>query len=236
VRVLLVGQDRSSVDRIAESLGRFGHQVRHADTGRQALSSVHDADFVLLDLGLPDLDGREVCRRIRRHSTVPVIVVTHGGDELDCVLLLESGADDYLVKPCSMRELLARMDAVSRRVLVGAGHTASSHPAPRGDDDPRHERRQGALAVDLRARRALLHGRTVPLTRREFDLLAVLLAEPGAVVGRQQLIDEVWDENWHRSTRTLDVHVGSLRAKLGDRRWIESVRGVGFRVVEPCEP
>ena len=236
VRVLLVGQDTSSVDAIAEALQRFGHHVRHTGSGEQALRSVNDADFVLLVLGLPDLDGREVCRRIRQHSTVPVIVVTHSGDELDCVLLLQSGADDYLVKPCSMRELLARMDAVSRRVLVGAGLAASLDPAPRTSGSPSHERRQGALAVDVRARRAVLHGRSVSLTRREFDLLAALLAEPGAVVGRQELIERVWDENWHRSTRTLDVHVGSLRSKLGDRRWIESVRGVGFRIVEPRQP
>ena len=214
---------------MVESLQRFGHQVQHACTGEQALEAVAQVDFVLLDLGLPDLEGQEVCRRIRQSSGVPVIVVTGRGDELDCILLLKSGADDYVVKPCSIRVLLARMDAIVRRCAARQPTTDATHPVNMGSvvDRPR---RHGALSVDLRARRAVLHDREIVLTRREFDLLAVLLADPGAVVSRRELIEDVWDANWHGSTRTLDVHIGSLRTKLGDRRWIESVRGVGFRI------
>ncbi|MFB9853634.1 response regulator transcription factor [Micromonospora andamanensis] len=222
--------DESLAGTMVEALRRFGHDVEHVTTGLEALTALGKAEFVLLELGLPDLDGQEVCRRIRQQSWIPIIVVTGRGDELNRVLLLETGADDFVVKPYSMRELLARMDAVVRRGAVGEVGRALRVPSA----GPAEERRRhGPLQVDLRVRRASLHDREVTLTRREFDLLAVLLDDPGAVVGRQELIERVWDENWHGSTRTLDVHVGSLRTKLGDRRWIESVRGVGFRVRMP---
>ncbi|MFD1080317.1 response regulator transcription factor [Micromonospora andamanensis] len=222
--------DESLAGTMVEALRRFGHDVEHVTTGLEALTALGKAEFVLLELGLPDLDGQEVCRRIRQQSWIPIIVVTGRGDELNRVLLLETGADDFVVKPYSMRELLARMDAVVRRGAVGEVGRALRVPAAGPVEE---QRRHGPLQVDLRVRRASLHDREVTLTRREFDLLAVLLDDPGAVVGRQELIERVWDENWHGSTRTLDVHVGSLRTKLGDRRWIESVRGVGFRVRMP---
>jgi DNA-binding response OmpR family regulator len=228
----VVEDDKTLADAMAEALQRFGHEVQIATSGEQALKAVEDAEFVLLDLSLPDLDGQEVCRRIRQESWVPLIVVSGRGDELDRVLLLQSGADDYVVKPCGMRELLARMEAVVRRGAVGNAVDPSAAAGSRGGGD---QRRCGPLCVDLRARRVAMGGREVALTRREFDLLSALLADPGAVVGRQELIEQVWDEHWHGSTRTLDVHIGSLRTKLGDRRWIESVRGVGFRIRLPSD-
>jgi DNA-binding response OmpR family regulator len=231
VRVLVVENDETLAEDMAEALRRSGHEVEHAGTGEQALKMFADFQFILLDLGLPDLDGHEVCRRIRESSWVPLIVLTGRSDELDRVLLLRAGADDYVVKPGSMRELLARMDAVVRRGAVGdATYAPGTLSEGTGGGD---QRRHADLSVDLRSRRTVLRDREVPLTRREFDLLAALLADPGAVVGRQELIEGVWDENWHGSTRTLDVHIGSLRTKLGDRRWIESIRGVGFRVQAP---
>ncbi|MFI6762862.1 response regulator transcription factor [Micromonospora sp. NPDC050417] len=231
VRVLVVEDDEHLADVMIEALQRFGHDAQHVTTGGGALAVLGEVEFVLLDLGLPDLDGQEVCRRIRQHSWIPIIVVTGRGDELNRILLLQTGADDYVVKPYSMRELLARMDAVVRRGTVG--ETGRVQLAATGGASGEEQRRHGPLRLDLRVRRASLHDREVTLTRREFDLLAALLDDPGAVVGRQELIERVWDENWHGSTRTLDVHVGSLRTKLGDRRWIESVRGVGFRVRTP---
>ncbi|MGC5051851.1 response regulator transcription factor [Micromonospora sp. DT48] len=232
--MLVVEDDESLGGTMVEALRRFGHEAEHVTTGVEALTVLGKAEFILLDLGLPDLDGQEVCRRIRQHSWIPIIVVTGRGDELNRVLLLETGADDYVVKPYSMRELLARMDAVVRRGAVGeVGEAGRALRGASAGPPVEEQRRHGPLQVDLRVRRASLHDREVTLTRREFDLLAALLDDPGAVVGRQELIERVWDENWHGSTRTLDVHVGSLRTKLGDRRWIESVRGVGFRVRMP---
>ncbi|HEX6076166.1 MAG TPA: response regulator transcription factor [Micromonosporaceae bacterium] len=230
LRVLVVEDDKTLAEVMAEALQRFGHEVQIAVSGEQALKAVEDAEFVLLDLGLPDLDGQEVCRRIRQESWVPLIVMTGRSDELDRVLLLQSGADDYIVKPCGMHELLARMEAVVRRGTVGNAVEPAVATNGRSGGD---QRRCGPLCVDLRERRVVMYEQELALTRREFDLLSALLADPGAVVGRQQLIEQVWDEHWHGSTRTLDVHIGSLRTKLGDRRWIESVRGVGFRIRFP---
>lgn len=230
MRVLVVEDDKTLAEVMAEALQRFGHEVQIAVSGEQALKAVEDAEFVLLDLGLPDLDGQEVCRRIRQESWVPLIVMTGRSDELDRVLLLQSGADDYIVKPCGMHELLARMEAVVRRGTVGNAVEPAVATNGRSGGD---QRRCGPLCVDLRERRVVMYEQELALTRREFDLLSALLADPGAVVGRQQLIEQVWDEHWHGSTRTLDVHIGSLRTKLGDRRWIESVRGVGFRIRFP---
>jgi DNA-binding response OmpR family regulator len=172
---------------------------------------------VLLDLGLPDCDGFDVCRELRSRSEVPIIVVTARSDEVDRVVGLELGADDYMVKPFGFRELLARIRAVTRR---------------RG---PRFEpgaTELGRLSLDRRTRRVLLDGEELALTPKEFDLLAYLADDPGAVRNRQQLIEEVWDPHWYGPTKTLDVHVASLRRKLGDAGWIETVRGVGFRLSE----
>ncbi|GAA3246002.1 response regulator transcription factor [Streptomyces labedae] len=227
MQVLVVEDDTRIAEALSEALQRFGHKVDWVGTGAQALEVAPRSEFILLDLGLPDLDGQEVCRRGREASAVPIIAVTARAEELDRVLVLQAGADDYLVKPYSMRELLARMDAVARRVRAHA-------PAQAAVGGGGEERCVfGPLSVCLRTRQVEVDGIVVQVTRREFDLLAALLADPGAVRDRENLISEVWDPNWHGSTRTLDVHIGSLRSKLGGREWIEAVRGVGFRLVVP---
>ena len=173
------------------------------------------ADLVLLDLGLPDMDGSEVCRQVRKTSAVPIIVVSARGDESDRVLGLELGADDYLVKPFGLRELVARVRAVSRRAA---------------SDPDQLLQRIGAVEIDRRTRRVTVDEAEVALSPKEFDLLSLLGQDPGAVVSREQIMDEVWDPHWYGPTRTLDVHVASLRKKLGDPGLIETVRRVGFRL------
>ncbi|MEA2148727.1 MAG: hypothetical protein QOD69_557, partial [Solirubrobacteraceae bacterium] len=184
-------------------------------------------NIVLLDLTLPDGDGRELCREWRRESQVPIIMLTARGTETDRVVGLELGADDYVVKPFSAAEVAARIRAVLRRA------------AP--DRSAQHERVTiGELAIDPATRGATLAGEELGLTRKEFDLLARLAREPGTVVSREDLMADVWDENWFGSTKTLDVHVGFLRRKLGDDaaapRYLRTVRGVGFQLAAPDEP
>ncbi len=178
-------------------------------------------DVVLLDLGLPDLDGIEVARRAREGGSFPIIVISARGEETDRVLALELGADDYLVKPFGMRELVARIRAVHRR---------TSGISPSGTDTPLEV---GALSVDSRARRAFVGEEELTLTPKEFDVLAYLAKDPGTAHRRETILQDVWDMNWYGSTKTLDAHVAALRKKLGDPRWIESVRGVGFRLQPP---
>jgi DNA-binding response OmpR family regulator len=189
--------------------------VTRVATGQAALDAPKP-DLVLLDLRLPDLDGYEVCRRLRARSDVPIIVVTAKGEEVDRVVGLELGADDYVVKPFGLRELVARMRAVLRR--------AARQPA---DVDTLEV---GELSVDLRARRAMIDGRELPLTVKEFDLLTLLMRDAGAVVTKQRILNEVWNTNWYGSAKTVDVHVASLRKKVGDPGLIETVRGVGLRL------
>ena len=214
MKVLLVEDEDSIAAPLSQGLRREGFEVERAATGAEALAAA-PADVVLLDLRLPDTDGYAVCRALRERSAVPIIMVTARGEEVDKVIGLELGADDYVVKPFGLRELIARIHAVTRR----------TQPAPAAGP-----LRVGPLEVDLRARRARLHGAELPLTAKEFDLLAELAAEPGAVVTRQQLLRRIWDTDWYGQTKTIDVHVGSLRRKLGDPGWIETVRGVGFRL------
>ncbi|MFB7941387.1 response regulator transcription factor [Streptomyces sp. NPDC056049] len=228
MQVLVVEDDTRIAEALTEALQRFGHDVDWVGSGAEALKAAPSTDFVLLDLGLPDLDGQEVCRRVRETSAVPIIAVTARSEELDRILVLQAGADDYLVKPYSMRELLARMDAVARRVHAPARTKTSAGAGGEGELCA-----MGPLLVDMRTRMVQMDGELVHLTRREFDLLAALLEDAGAVKAREDLINDVWDPNWHGSTRTLDVHIGSLRTKLGGREWIQSVRGVGFRMVLP---
>lgn len=225
MRILLVEDDKHVADPLISWLEHHGHEVQHVRTGETALAAP-SADLVLLDLGLPDLDGVEVCRRLRERSDVPIIVATARGDELDRVLGLNAGADDYLVKPFGLQELLARVAAVTRRMHRGVQASAGGPVA--GPDGG-----SGRLKIDLRTHRALLDGEELQLARKEFDLLAFLYADLGAVRTREEIIDNVWDAHWHGSTRTLDVHVSTLRMKLGNQAWIETVRGVGFRLVEP---
>jgi DNA-binding response OmpR family regulator len=216
--LLLVEDDPTIAEPLIEGLEYEGFRVRWVRTGQAALAGP-DADLVLLDLGLPDVDGREVCRALTARSATPVVVVTARGDEFDRVLLLELGADDYVVKPFGFRELVARIRAVLRR--GGRAPTA----------DGRQE--LGALTIDRRGRQVQLAGHPVELTTKEFDLLALLGEEPGTVRRREEIIARVWDENWWGSTKTLDVHVASLRKKLGNPRWIATLRGVGYRLDVP---
>jgi DNA-binding response OmpR family regulator len=216
VRVLLVEDDDTIAEPLLKGLGRADIDVVRVRTGRDALDAP-EPDLVLLDLGLPDIDGYEVCRAMRARSSVPIIVLTARGEEVDRVIGLELGADDYMVKPFGFRELVARIRAVTRR----AGPAAEPRPAPVRVD---------GLEIDVRRHRVTVDGVAVELTRKEFDLLAVLAEDPGAVRTRGELLDRVWDPHWYGPTKTLDVHVASLRRKLGDSSWIETVRGVGYRL------
>jgi two-component system, OmpR family, response regulator RegX3 len=217
VRVLIVEDEDAIAEPLAEGLRREGFDVARAATGADALAA-SPVDLVLLDLRLPDLDGLDVCRELRARSAVPIIIVTARGEEADRVVGLELGADDYVVKPFGLRELIARIRAVSRRT--------------RGEPDD-GVARIGELEVDVRARRARVAGGDVELTQKEFDLLAALARDPGAVLSRRRLLEDVWETSWYGSSKTIDVHVAALRRKLGDPGWIETVRGVGFRLVEP---
>ncbi len=224
VRLLLVEDDDAIAGPLVKGLGREGFEVTRVATGSDALAA-EASDLVLLDLGLPDIDGYEVCRRLRAESDVPIIVITARGDEVDRVVGLELGADDYVVKPFGFRELVARIRAVSRRA-------ASRQADDEVEADP--VLRAGRVEVDTRTRRATVDGGEINLTRKEFDLLALLASDPGATRTRDEILEEVWDAHWYGPTKTLDVHVASLRKKLGDPALIETVRGVGFRLgIEP---
>jgi DNA-binding response OmpR family regulator len=213
-RILVVEEDVGDMDALARGLRRHGHQVRGAKTGNETLMVYEDADLVLLDLELPDLDGLEVCRGIRSASDVPIIAVTARGTEVDRVLGLQAGADDYVVKPYGFRELMARMDAVMRRARPRAS-------AP-------HVVSHGPLRIDAGSREVSVDGRLIDVTRKEFDLLYLLAAHPDTVIPRKRVIHQVWGDSWSR--RTVDTHVSSLRHKLGRSDWIITVRGVGFRL------
>jgi two-component system, OmpR family, response regulator RegX3 len=225
-RILFVEDERSISEPFAKALAREGFEPVTAFTATEALALAGrmEFDLVLLDLNLPDGDGRDVCRELRRRSDVPVVMLTARGTEMDRVVGLELGADDYVVKPFSSAEVIARIRAVLRR--TGRGGSAPAEP-----------RTVGELSVDPGARTARLAGRELELTRREFDLLVRLIADAGNVVTRDDLLSSVWDENWYGSTKTLDVHVGTLRRKLGDDAeaptYIHTVRGVGFRMAVP---
>ena len=218
MRVLVVEDDDSIAVPLVTGLEREGFAVERVATGAEALAAA-PADMVLLDLGLPDIDGYEVCRRLRAASAVPIIVVTARGEEVDRVIGLELGADDYLVKPFGLRELVARIRAVARR---SEGRVAAPDV-----------RRVAGVELDIRTRRVSIDGDEVELTRKEFDLLALLMAEPGAIRTRDEIMETVWDAHWYGPTKTLDVHIAALRRKLGDPTLIETVRGVGFRTAEP---
>ncbi|HXF73928.1 MAG TPA: response regulator transcription factor [Actinomycetota bacterium] len=219
-RILLVEDEPTITEPLAEHLEREGFQVEIAPTLARAAEAIRreEPDLILLDVMLPDGDGRELCRDLRRRSDVPIIMLTARGEEVDRVVGLELGADDYVVKPFSARELVARMRAVLRR---GTG------PPRRGAIE------LGDLRLDPASRTVTKGGAPLELTAREFDLLHLLMAHAGEVVRRERIMDEVWDPHWFGSTKTLDVHVSWLRKKLGDDparpRYITTVRGVGFR-------
>jgi DNA-binding response OmpR family regulator len=223
VHILLVEDDPSIASSLQDSLIGAGFEVTHVATGRAAIDA-DPGDVVLLDLGLPDVDGYDVCRAIRAGSEVPIIVLTARGEELDRVLGLELGADDYVVKPFGFRELVARIRAVTRRYARQDGVAPTEE----------NQLVAGPLVIDRRAHRVLLDEREIQLTPKEFDLLAFLAEDPGAVRSRTDIVEHVWDANWFGPTKTVDAHVASLRKKLGDGRWIEAVRGVGFRLEVPA--
>ncbi|MCX5410057.1 response regulator transcription factor (plasmid) [Streptomyces sp. NBC_00335] len=259
--VLIVEDDDGIAEALEQALTVHGYGTCRTGTGAAALEQLDDASLVLLDLGLPDLAGHEVCRRIRERSCVPVIALSGRADELDRVMALHMGADDFVAKPFGRYELMARIQAVFRRTgdcprHDGAPAAHGPLPEPGSLREPEHEHehdperglergpgagagrpggilRAGPLSLDRRARKVYLDGTEVRITRKEFELLAMLLEEPGTVMERQDIMARVWDENWFGSTRTLDVHVGSLRGKLGSNDWIEAARGVGYRLTVP---
>lgn len=223
-QVLVVDDERSLAKVVASYLARDGYQVRCVFDGPAALDAAREdkPDVVVLDLMLPGLDGVEVCRRLRTFSDCYVIMLTARTEEADKLTGLGVGADDYLTKPFSPRELVARVAAMQRRPRQPRGRP---EPAPR---------RFGPLEVDAPAREARLDGAPVPLTRTEFDLLAVLSARPNVVLSRAELITAVWGEGWVGDEHLVDVHIGHLRRKLGDAparpRFILTVRGIGYRM------
>jgi DNA-binding response OmpR family regulator len=213
-RVLVVEDDEAIYEPLVRALSRDGYDVEHATTGEAALDRLQDGDFdlLVLDLGLPGMDGIAVCRQVReRHGSLPVLMLTARTAELDEVLGLDAGADDYVTKPFTLAVLGARVRALLRR------------------DAPSDLVEAAGVRLDRGARRAWRGARELELAPKEFDLLATLVEHAGTALRRDELMRMVWDENWFGSTKTLDVHIGWLRSKLGDPPLITTVRGVGFR-------
>nr|WP_243275086.1 response regulator transcription factor [Streptomyces albus] len=235
---MLVEDDDRVAAALSAVLARHGFQVTHVRSGAEALQELLAGGqegprfaVVLLDLGLPDQDGFEVCGRIRRAGSTPVIMVTARADVRSRIHGLNLGADDYVVKPYDMGELLARIHAVSRRTAAEESQAAESGDAPDGGTAATPGTiRLGAVTIELPTRRVSVDGTLVALTRKEFDLLALLAQRPGVVFRREQIISEVWRTSWEGTGRTLEVHVASLRAKLRRPALIETVRGVGYRM------
>ncbi|MEV0450357.1 response regulator transcription factor [Streptomyces sp. NPDC050600] len=233
MRLLLVEDDDHVAAALSAILARHGFQITHARNGEEALQAVLPAahgerpsfGVILLDLGLPDQDGYQVCGRIRKLTATPVIMVTARADVRSRIHGLNLGADDYVVKPYDTGELLARIHAVSRRTSAGEDGAVAAEDSTL---------RLGQVTVELPTRRVSVDGDAVALTRKEFDLLALLAQRPGVVFRREQIISEVWRTNWEGTGRTLEVHVASLRSKLRMPALIETVRGVGYRLVAPA--
>lgn len=216
LHMLVVEHDKRLADFVGYGLQRDGYDAGLVETGEEALSRYQSADFVLLDMGLPDLDGVTVCRRIRESCDVPIISTVDSDVELDKVLVLQAGADDCMSKPYGLRELIARIETILRR----------TRPAQRYRRIITH----GPLHIDSNLRQLRLHGRIFPITRKEFDLLSLLALQPEHVVSRAQIMSRVWGDEWAKNSRTIDTHVSSLRNKLGANLWITSVRGMGYRL------
>ena len=222
MRLLIVEDEDSIAIPLADGLRREGFEVERVATGADALAAP-EPDLMLLDLRLPDMDGYAVAREVRARSRVPIIMVTARGEEVDRVVGLEIGADDYVVKPFGLRELIARINAVMRRI----GDASAT-------DDTPDEMQAGPLVVSMRTHRVTMDGEDLHLTPREFEILTMLMADPGAVVSRDDLLRRLWGTTWAVQTKAIDVHVSSLRRKLGDPAWVETVRGVGFRLGVPA--
>jgi DNA-binding response OmpR family regulator len=218
--ILVVEDDEAIASGLVRVLDSQGYSVQRVGRGRQALALVTDeVGLVVLDLGLPDVDGLEVCRRLRSaRPDLAILILTARDQELDVVSGLDAGADDYLVKPFRLSELLARVRAHLRRTLAAA-------PA-----ETREPLRAGDLTVDPAARRAWRGRDELELRPKEFELLALLVAEAGRAVTRERIMHEVWDTEWLGATKTLDTHVGTLRTKLGEPEAITTLRGVGYRL------
>ena len=224
MHILLVEDDDRIAAALRPALARHGIDTTRLDRGRGAVDHLAGVDVVLLDLGLPDVDGVDVCREIRAASEVPVIVVTARGEVDDRILGLDSGADDYLVKPYDIGELVARIHAVHRRRRAEA--TAGGVDVVEVD----------GVTIDLTRHAVTVDGRPVTLTRKEFQVLGLLASAGGAVCPRSRIVAEVWGRSWAGANRTLDVHVATLRTKLGRPELVQTVRGVGYRLGPPAGP
>ncbi|MEX1008378.1 MAG: response regulator transcription factor [Acidimicrobiia bacterium] len=218
--ILVVDDEPNIADLVDLYLAREGYRVLQAATGEAGLEAVrtHRPRLVVLDVGLPDIDGLEVCKRLRQTSQIPVIFLTARDGEVDRVLGLELGGDDYLTKPFSPAELVARVKAVLRRVDGG--------PAP-------EVVQAGDAAIDTGRREVRIRDEPVEFTTKEFDLLRYLAERPGLALSRQQILDGVWGYDWFGDARTVDVHIAQVRKKLGDATTITTVRGVGYRLESP---
>jgi DNA-binding response OmpR family regulator len=231
IHLLLVEDDENIAEPLCFGLQSEGFVVTHATTGKQGLelARAKKPDVVLLDVMLPEMDGFTVVRTLRAESSVPVLMLTARGQELDRVMGLELGADDYLVKPFSFRELVARVRALLRRRELERGANVA----------PTDRLARNGLVVDRTARRVTRDGKVIELTTREFDLLVALMERAGQAQARQELLDRVWGEDWIGDPRTLDVHIRWLREKIEDDpsapQWIETVRGFGYRFAERDE-
>ncbi len=216
--ILVVDDEPNIADLVELYLRREGFRVLKAGSGADALRAAgdHRPRLVVLDVGLPDVDGLELCRRLRQHSNVPVIFLTARDTEVDRVLGLELGADDYVTKPFSPAELVARVKAVLRRADGTAAAPEQLHV--------------GAVTIDLGRREVRVHDEAVAFTTKEFDLLKFLAERPGLALSRQQILDGVWGYDWFGDTRTVDVHIAQIRKKLDDAARIETVRGIGYRL------
>ncbi|MEV7673518.1 response regulator transcription factor [Streptomyces sp. NPDC000963] len=216
MQLLVVEPCSTTAERLSGAARRQGYTVRTAQRGQEALRGYRDADLVLLNLDLPDIDGLEVCRSIRTAGVTPIICLADQDSAIDRVLALKSGADDCVARSCGEREVMARIEAVMRR-------TQGYEPAPQVISLP-------SLHIDGRVREVRLHDRIVDVTSKEFELLYALAANSEAVLSRKELMAKVWHDNWAQTSRTLDTHVSTLRAKLGSPGWIITVRGIGYRM------
>ncbi|MCX5009921.1 response regulator transcription factor [Streptomyces sp. NBC_00555] len=224
MHALLVEDDDRMAQALGTALAQRGHTVRRVGRAMDALRHVREADFVLLDLGLPDLDGLELLRRLRTVCDAPLIVVTARCEERDIVQGLRAGADDYVVKPFRMAELMARIDTVRRRTGPPSGRSeAAGGPVRAGD-----------VEVDPAGRTVTVAGAEVRLTRREFDVLAFLAARPDEVHSREEILDRIWGDAFLAASRSLDVHVAGIRAKTGRSGLVRTVRGFGYQLGSPA--
>ncbi len=220
MRILIVEDDERVAAALEAFLARSGYATVRAADGAAALSELGaDTEVVLLDLGLPDVDGIDLCRRIRARSEVPIVIVTARNQVTERIRGLRAGADDFVVKPYDVHELLARIEAVTRR----------SRPV-RPESEARVRLQDGEIEIDLIARQVLIGRAQIELTRKEFDIVAVLARYPGVAVPKERLIREVWNTDWRGFGHSLEVHVGAIRKKAGQRHLIETVRGVGYRL------